>query len=909
MRDWIPYVREHLQLPELRREWEEEAVQELASQLEEAYLEARSQGLPEEHADALARQHIDDWPTLAAAIRRAERSRGHRRSRLERWAEHTEQMARSRGGLGYLIADLGQDLRLALRGFRRNPGFLLAALLTLGVGIGGVTTIFTIVDRVLIRPLPYEDSGRLVVLWEKLASFDNASVAYPNFLDWRARNHVFEDLAAWNSGHLTLSGVGSPVELDVIRASASLFPLLRAELLTGRAFLPEEDRVGAERVVLLTHAVWETRFGAEPDIVGRTLSLDGQPHTVVGVLRGDFVYPPDASPVDLYVPIEQYAEDWMVNRGNHPGITVLGRLSEGRSFEEAGPDMERVAIELEAEYSEVNLGSRVNVALLQERITRDSRDTLLLLFAAVGVLLLIACTNVANLALARASSREREVALRATLGAGGYRIARLLLIESVSLWVLGGLLGILMAREGTLLVASLFADEIPRIFELSVDLRVVGLALLLSLLTGILFGLIPALKSLTPDLQQFLKEGARFSAGLARARSRGSLVIAEVGLAVALLIGAGLTLRSFREMVRTSPGLDPQHVVTVEINLPPGRYPDTGTRRAFFENLLDRVRAIPGVRSAATSHALPLGPDRWQTTHHAEGQPPEDEGRYTFAEVSSVSPDYFATMGIPLLQGRDFNESDGPEAPGVVLIDQALADRYWPGESALGKRLKFGDFSSQNEWLEVVGVVGHVKLNGVVNEVLPQFYIPHGQGIRLRHHLVVKSERDPALLADPIRRAVLELDPDQPISEVREMEDLLHASVRSGSILALLLGVFAAVALLLASVGIYGVMSHATAARRHEIGIRIALGARRGEVLRMVLRQGMSHVTAGVALGIALSAAISRLMQAQLFGISAHDPVSFVGAPLFLFLVAALANLAPASRATAVDPVGVLHAE
>jgi putative ABC transport system permease protein len=907
MRDWKRYVRERLPLPETKGASDESVVEELAGELEDLYLEALERGASEGEAEAYALEGIGDWDSLAEEVVRGGEVRTV--SGGARWLERAEVRGRAWGGGWAWLADLERDTRFSLRALRKSPGFTLVALLTLALGIGSVTTLFSLINGVLLKPLPYAESGELVYMWEKLASFENATVTYPNFLDWRERNRVFEDLAAFNGGSINLTGVGDPVELDVVRVSASMFPILRALPLTGRTFLPEEDKLGGERVVVLSYGFWQERFGGDPGILGRALTLDGNPFTVIGVMPRDFEFPVrgDLERIDVFVAIERFAENWIDNRGNHPGIAVIGRLAPGATLERARGDMERVALELEAEYPDSNEGSRVHVASLHERMTRNLREPMMLLLLAVGLLLLIACTNVANLVLARVTVRQREIAIRTGLGANGPRIVRLLLTESLTLWVLGGLLGIAFAHGATRALLALRGDQLAPVFEVGIDARVVAVTLAVALLTGLLFGLAPALRSLRLDLVEHLKEGARSSGGVGRNRLRSALVVAEVSLAVALLVAAGLTVRSFAEMMRASPGFDPENVLSVEINLPAARYPEVAQRTAFFHELLDRVRAIPGVRSAATSYVLPMAPGGWQNAFHVEGEPPEEAGVYTFAEVSSVSADYFATMGIPLLRGREFRRSDAVDAPPVVIVDEMLAARHWPNDDPIGKRLKSGDYTSESPWIEVVGVVGHVKVNGVVQEALPQCYVPHWQDNDDAYFLAVKSAGDPIRLIEPVRQAVLAIDPAQPIAEVNTMTAYVRATTADGRFMATLLGTFAAAALLLAAVGIYGVMAQATAERGHEIGVRVALGATAGEVLAMVVRQGMGRVVLGVVLGLALAVAIGRLLAGSLFGVSALDPATFLAAPFFLSLVALAASLIAARRAVRVDPMRALY--
>ncbi len=803
------------------------------------------------------------------------------------------------------------DLKFGLRMFRKSPLVSVIAVLTLALGIGATATILSLVNGVLLAPLPYQDSDRMVYLWERLRNFPDASVSYPNYLDWRERNTVFEEMACYNYGGLNLSGEGHPVELRMARITASSFDLIGIEPFMGRAFTPEDDQIGAERVTILSLGCWNERFGGDPEILGRVLTLDDQPYTIVGVVGQDFLFPPGSSQVDIYVPIALFAENWITNRGNHPGIAALGRLRPGVDLEEARADLERVAIEIEQEYPDTNTGVRINSEMLHTMMTEDSRTPLLILLLAVGLLLLIACANVANILVVRATTRQHELAVRSTLGAGGGQLIRLMLSESLLLWLTGGALGIALAFGTTRILATTLAGEIPRIFTISVDFTVIAGTLLIALLTGLLFGLAPALKARRPALQEFLKEGTRSSAGRGRQRLQGGLVVIEMTLALVLLTGAGLMLRSFAQMTGAETGLEADNVLSMEIDLPGAKYPDEARRLAFYYDLLDRVRALPGVVSAATTYVLPLGRDNWQNSFHVEGHPPPENEGGIFAEMSAVSADYFRTMGIALLAGREFTrEDDGTGNRLTVIVDEQVAEHYWPGESPLGKRLAFGSFDDPDpDWLEVVGVVDHVKLNGVAEQSRWQIYIPHALDNDLGYYLVAKTAGDPLALVEPIRDQVLKLDPEQPISQVRTMEDYRRASTEESGFITLLLGLFAGAALLLAAVGIYGVMAFATTQRRHEIGIRMALGARSPNLLGMVIGQGLLKVAIGIGIGLPLAGALGIVYRSQLFGVAAIDPVTFIAAPVFLALVAIVAVWAPAWRTTRIDPVETLRQE
>jgi putative ABC transport system permease protein len=716
-------------------------------------------------------------------------------------------------------------------------------------------------------------------------------------------------MAVWNETRLSLTGSGDPEEVLVARVSASVLPLLRVSPILGRNFHPEEDQLGASPAVMLSHAFWQERFGGDPEAVGRVLTLDGYAAEVVGVLPSGLQFPPGLRGVDLFAPVELFAQNWIENRGNHPGLTGLARLRPGVTLEQARQDMDRIAVDLESEYFDTNEGSRVHVAPLQERVTRDAREPILLLLLAVGLLLVIACINVANLVLARATSRQREMAVRVSVGAGQGRLFRLLVTESLILWILGGVLGLLLAIFGVRGVTTLLAEQIPPVFDVGLDLRVVGMVLGISLLTALGFGLPPTLRLVRQDLRDSLKEGVRTGSGQSRVHLRSTLVVAEVGLAVALLVGAGLTVRSFSKISGTDPGLDPENVLVVEVNLPEAGYPEVAERTAFFTQLLDRTRRLPGVISAATSYNVPLGPGGWQNGYHVEGEPPEESGRLSYSEVNAISTGYFATMGIPLFRGREFTPRDNENAPRVVIVDEAMVDRYWPQEDPIGKRIKWGGYRSGSPWMEVVGVVGHVKVNGVVNQALPQIYVPHWQDNDSGYYLVVKTRGEPFSLAETIRQAVLALDPAQPLASVGTMATYTRETTRSAELLALLMAMFSVAAVLLAAVGIYGVMAQMTGERRHEIGVRVALGARASQVLGMVFRQGLTTVAVGVGLGLALAVVVGRLMSAQLYQVSSRDPLTFILTPALVILVAVVANLLPARRATRVDPVSALQAE
>jgi putative ABC transport system permease protein len=777
-------------------------------------------------------------------------------------------------------------------------------VVTLGVGIGATTAIFSVINGVLLQPLPYDDAGDLVQVWEKLPQAQDASVSYPNFVDWREQNTSFEELGAFKPTYVSLSGDGDPERLTAYQVSASLFTILRAEPHLGRSFLEEEDRVGAPPVVVLSHSLWQSRFGSDPDIVGRVLELDDRAFTVVGVMPEGFRFPPTSRYVDLWTPIGQYAEGEWLTRSNHLGMIALGRLKPGVSVEQARTDMEAIAIGLEEAYPDTNNGSRVNLASFRDRLLRDAEGRLLLLFAAVAFVLLIACVNVANLLLARGGSRQREIAIRWTMGASRARIVSLLVTEAIMLSLLGGLVGLLFAEWAVEGLSTWLSNSFPRVDLVHTDGRVLAFAFSLSLTTGIGFGLIPAVLSARNDPEPTLKQGGRTTAGRTQQRVSRGLVLAEITLAQALLIVAGLMIRSLAVLVNEDTGMDPHNVLTLSISLPDAKYPELAEKHAFFNQLLDRVQVIPGVISAAAGGPLPLTPVGWQSTYEVDGEPSPAPGAEPVVDVCVSTPDLHSTLGIPLLRGRFFTNQDTRDAPPVAIIDETFAERHWPNANPIGKRVR----QSGRTW-EIVGVVGHVSNRRDSVGSLVQMYTPLEWDVSSGWSLAIRTAIDPTLLIEEVRSAVLALDPDRPIYDVRTMEGYLRDTTASGRVLSALLAAFALTALLLASVGIYGVMSYSTNERRPEVGIRMALGATSGQILRMLVRQGAITSVLGVLLGLALSLVFGRLISDRLYGVTAADLPTFLAASVFLGVVAILASYVPARRILSVEPATTLQSE
>jgi predicted permease len=806
--------------------------------------------------------------------------------------------------MGALLEAICQDLRYGARMLLKQPGFTLIAVLTLALGIGANTAIFSIVNAVLLRPFPYQEPDRLMVVQERFSA-GGITVSYPNFADWREQNTVFETISAVRGNeNFNLTGAGEPERLQGRLVSAEFFSTLGIEPLIGRDFLAEEDRPGATPAVILSYGLWQRRFGADQSIIGKPLTLNNQSFTVTGILPANFQYGVEA---DITVPIGLQAERFKL-RGADPGIGVVARLKPNLSRQQAESEMNLIAQGLEQQYPESNKGRRVLLTPLHESFVGDVRQPLLILLGAVGLVLLIACANVANLLLVRASVRQKEMAVRVALGASRARVIRQLLTESILLAALGAGLGILLAFWGTGLIAAQLPDGIPRLQEAQVDRPVLVFTLAVSLLTGLLFGLAPALQASRPNLTEELKEGARGSSG-GRQRLRAVLIVSEVALTLTLLVGAGLLVQSFRRVLEVNPGFNPQNLLTMQVSV---NNPDGQQVANFFEQLQQRVRNLPGVQSVAVSNGIPFGVANFPA-FLIEGRP-ETESKPSGIRYT-VSPDYFQTMGITLIKGRVFTAEDTRESPPVILIDEVLAQRYFANEEPIGKRLKHGPNTPS---LEIVGVVRHVEPNSLdAQGAAPaQFYTNFNQtplqtlpnGVR-RINLLTRTEVEPLSLASAVRAQVAALNKDQAVFNVRTMEQIVAQSVAPRRFSMWLLTVFAIVALALASLGIYGMMSYAVAQRTREIGVRLALGAQSANVMRLVIGQGMKLALAGVTLGLVAAIALTRTIKTLLFGVSATDPATFAGIALLLIMVALLACWIPARRATRVDPMIALRHE
>jgi predicted permease len=805
--------------------------------------------------------------------------------------------------------DCVQDLRYGLRLLAKHRGFAIVAALTLALGVGATTTVFSVVDAVLLRPLPYPDVDQLVMVWEnvKLPGYTNAqnTPSPGNFRDWRDQNSTFIDMAAVRDNAWNLTGSGEPIRIDGAMISASLFPLLQVRPILGREFTAEEDRVAQSRVVVLGHALWTDRFGSNPSIVGRTIQLNDEAYTVVGVMPRGFQFP---DPEDqLWVPLGLTPQQ-LANHGSH-FLRVLGRLKPGVTIAQAQADLDTIAARLTAEYPDSNTGVGVSVLSLTDQIVGDVRRPLLIVLGIVGFLLVMVCTNIGNLLLARASARGREFAVRAALGASRIRLLRQLLAEGLLLATIGGMLGLALALWGVGALRWLASAHVPRVHDIEVNGSMAVFNLIVALVAGLICSVMPALRSKT-DLNDALRDDTRASAGRASLRTRNLLVVVQVALGVIVLVGAGLLLRSFVSMMQVPVGFQSDGVLTFRVALPAARYRTQQQRTAFYRQAAERLEALPGVSSAAAISFLPLTMSGRTTGVSVEGEPGPAPGQVRMVDFRSVSPGYFGAMSIPLHAGRDVAWNDTPATQSVIVVSETMGRTFWPGQNALGKRLKLGRPDEDVPWLTVVGIVGDVRQLDLVNVPRPAMYFPasqdHGTGDTL-HDWVVRTPGDPRTLVPAVRDAVWSIDATLPLTRTQTMAQVRAAATAPQQFTLLLVGLFAVLALVLAAVGLYGVTAYSVAQRTRELGIRVALGAGRGTLLRVVLAHGARLTIAGLLVGTLGALALTELMSTLLFGIGPHDPMTFAGVALLLLVVSLIASLGPAHRATRVDPVVALR--
>jgi putative ABC transport system permease protein len=813
-----------------------------------------------------------------------------------------------------------QDLRYAVRMLAKNRGFTAVAVLTLALGIGANAAIFSVLDGVLLRPLPYPDIERVLTMNERTTSGLMISVSWQNFQDWRAQNQVFEALGVYRGAVVNLTGGDQPERLNGSLASADVFAAMGMAPLAGRTFSADEDRAGTDRVAIVSERVWRSRFNADAGLVGRTVTLNGQPHTVIGIMPAAMRFPSRLT--DVWLPLGLYVPTFPKDRGAHPGLFAVGKLKPGVTVEQAMADLDTIARRLESQYPESNRNNRVAVVPYYEQIVRNIRPALRVLIAAVAFVLLIGCANLANLMLSKAETRQREIAIRAALGAERRRIIQQLLTESLMLSAAGGVLGALFAWWAVKAFVASQPTTVPRIDLIAVDGRVLAFVAAISIATGILFGLVPALRASAPDLLAALKDSIRGSSSAAARRFRSTLVVAEVALALVLLIGAGLMIRSFGRLMSIDPGFNPERVVSLRLTLPDARYPDRARWTAFHQELLRRVGALPAVDAAGLNSAVPLEGGGSEAPVIPEGAPmPTPDRPPALTLFQTTSPGYFRAMGIQVLKGRVFSERDTADSTPVAIVDDSLARRLFPADEAIGKRIAFefrghGAADAQPSWREVIGVVRHVRHYGMASEPpFVQVYTPYlqlpvyMQERRPGMALVVRTSLEPQALASSIRREVAAIDRDIPIYGLQTMDAYLAQNTEQPRLNVMLLTAFGALALLLSVVGIYGVLSYSVSQRTQEIGIRMALGASRRDVLALVVGHGMLLTVAGIAIGLAASYAVTRSMTALLFQVSPHDPSTFAAIVVLLGAVALAASLLPGLRATRVSPIQALRYE
>jgi putative ABC transport system permease protein len=812
--------------------------------------------------------------------------------------------------------NLLQDFRYSARTLSKHPAFVITITLILALGIGANSTIFSVVNAVLIRPLPYEASDRIVMIWEtnQTQGIPRSIVSPANFLDWKEQNNVFDHLAALRFWYYTVTGLGDPERYQGARVSADFFPLLNVTPELGRNFGPEEEQVGRDHVVILTHAFWQRHFGGDRNIIGRFLTIDGEPFTIIGVLPASFRFSRVLNAeLEFWMPISFTPQQ--LTREDR-SITVYGRLKQGVSLAQAQAEMDGIARRLEEQYPKTNSGWTAQVNNLQEQSTRPFRSTLVILMVVVGFVLLIACANVVNLLLTRATTRQKDFAVRFALGSSRSRLMRQLLMENLLLALLGGAAGLLLAYWGMHFLNVILRERVPYLEEIIIDRRVLGFTLVISLLVGVIVGSFPGLRASRLNLRDALAESGRtLSEAASRRRVRNLFVVLEITLAVPLLIGAGLMLRSSLLLQNIDRGIDLKNVLTVQIALPKTKYVTPQQMAAFYQQTLNRIQSEPEVQSASAVNFLPLTNFGDATRLTIEGRTSSVLGQETLASYRVIDPNYFRTMSIPLLRGRYFTEQDNDESRGVVMINQTMARRYWPNEDPIGKLIK-PQFptanvpwrpATTNTWLAIVGVVEDVKEMGVNAEQQAEIYLPYLQNPSSLMNLLVRSKSDPLRLVPAVRRQVLAVDGDQPVYNIKTMENVLSQSIATPQLITSLLTIFAAIALLLAAMGVYGVMSYSVAQRTHEVGVRMALGAQQQHVLRMILGHGLRLVLFGVGLGVMVALAVTRVISNLLFGVSATDPQVFVGVPLLLIAVALLATYFPARRALKVDPIIALR--
>jgi putative ABC transport system permease protein len=898
MPNWVEIVRERLK-PLSGGEVDAVLVEELAAHLAQLYDSAHEDGSSEEEARARAMQVLDASDLLRRTI---DARRPSASARVNDWSRREPVVERG----GWMSAlNVSRDARYALRLLFRAPVFSLIAILTFAVGIGVNTAVFNVVNGVLLRPLPYPDADRITMVWldNRRQGIKEDITSYPNYLDWQKQGTSYEHMAGMASAAFSLTGAGEPERLQGAQVSANFFDVMRVQPILGRVFTAQTETPGQDGVIVLSHGLWQRRFGGAPDVLGKTMVLNGRPHEVIGVMPSTLRWPERAELWKPLAPQQQLREA----RGSF-WLPVVGRLKPGVSVEQAQLEMTQVGTRLE-EADPGNRGYGVYVVPLHEQLVGKIERPLLVLLAAVGFVLLIACANLANLMLGRTSARRKELAIRTALGAGRARLVRQIVTETLVLALLGGAVGVVFAYWATEFFVAVGSDSIPRRDAIALDSRVLGFAVLLATISALLAGLVPALLAARRKIVDQLREGAREGVGGASRRTRNVLVAAEVALAIVLLTGAGLLIRTLWSMQNVDRGFRPQNVAMMTISLPAGTYAGPPEVRSFYARLLERMRSLPGVVAAATGTGVlqPLLPNSGIYTIEGKPLPPQEE-RVEYP-VESVSPGYFDTVGMTIARGRGFTAADHADAPRVAVINETLARTGWPNEDPIGRRMRAGDETSKAPWMTVVGVIRDAHRSDVTRTIRPEIYFCALQATPRTQIVFLRTSGDPTAIVPSARREIQSIDPQLPLFQVTTLERELASTLRQPRFQATLLAGFAGIALLLATIGIYGVTSHAVSQRTQEVGIRIAMGAARKDVLRLILYQHLRPALVGLGLGLVGAVLLSQSLRSLLYGVSALDPATFALVAVVLVAVAAGACWIPARRATRVDPLVALRAE
>lgn len=892
--NWRRFIREHLPPLDVAPEREIEIVEELAIQLETIFERAIAAGAAPDVAQQRALAEVPDWDAFARSVGRIERP--------------SSRVPAAGAGSGGFMSGFIQDMRYALRALRRSPGFAAVSIVTVALGIAATTIVYSIVDGILLRPLPIRDGDRVMLARETSPDGTDMSVSWPNFEDWQKRQTSFETLAAWRGLTANLTGIDQPRRLNVRHVTWNLLSALGVAPVIGRDFTAADDRPGAEQTAIVSHAFWQRDLGGSAEAIGKRIMLDEAPVTVIGVLPRDFTI---ARQEDIFLTVGTYIrppfEGLYRGRGNHFGFAAIGRLKPGVTVEAARAEVESLAAQLEHEYPATNSGNGAVLQPFFEVLVADARPMLRVLLGAVVAMLLIACVNLANLMLSRAAARGQEMAVRRSLGAARWRIARQMLTESVLLAVFGGVAGVALAYAGFETLLALLPPNQPRVHTISIDFRVLTVAAAASIATGILFGLMPAIHAATGRSLSLLRSTRVTGSSPASAGPRRALMLAEIAMALMLVTGAGLMLRTMNNLARVDTGFDHPQIISAQFNLP-RRY-DAPRRALFYEQVAERLRAIPGVANAAFTYSLPIAGSNWNSIFIVEGQPVPERSQLPSSAWTPVTSEYFETMGIQLRRGRLFAPTDIAGGPPVVVVNETFARRFFGSNDPVGARVKQGWPEDTTPWRQIVGVVSDVRVNGLHGDPTLQAYLPVRQGAQNSGAFVVRASEEPASLGRAIEAAVHEIDPGIPLFNIQTMGQVIEAGIGNERLTTALMLGFAALALLMAAIGVFGVTAYSVAQRTHEVGIRMALGADRASVLALVLRQELNACLIGIAVGIAGALVLGSVLESLLFGVTARDGATLLLATLVLLGVTAIACIIPARHATRVDPVVALRSD